>query len=128
MDGITFEKIIEALYKKAGMLSVRTSESNDNGADVTVFSGSTQPNLLIQCKKTKNYQTNIGKAGIQEIKTALSLYERMHSCGFKPVVITNAKGFTNGAIDLARANGVQLICRDELAKMLELYPVEKIYI
>ena len=72
VDGITFEKIIEALYKKAGMLSVRTSESNDNGADVTVFSGSKQPNLLIQCKKTKNYQSNIGKDGVQEIKTALS--------------------------------------------------------
>ena len=128
VDGITFEKIIEALYRKAGMLSARTNESNDNGADVTVFSGSKKPNLLIQCKKTKNYQSNIGKSGIQEIKTALSFYERIHTCEFKPVVITNAKGFTSGAIDLAKANGVQLICRDELAKMLELYPVEKIYI
>lgn len=128
VDGITFEKIIEALYKKAGMLSVRTSESNDNGADVTVFSGSKQQNLLIQCKKTKNYQSNIGKDGVQEIKTALSYYEDIHSCSFKPVVITNAKGFTSGAIDLANANGVQLICRAELTKMLELYPVEKIYI
>lgn len=127
VDGITFERIVEALYNNAGMLSAKTSDSNDNGADVTVFSGTDKPNLLIQCKKSRNFDHNMGKEGIQEITAAIPFYESKHSCSFKPVVITNAKAFTGGAVMLAQANGVQLICRDELSRMLQLYPVEKIY-
>lgn len=127
VDGITFERIVEALYNNAGMLSAKTSDSNDNGADVTVFSGTNKPNLLIQCKKSRNFDHNMGKEGIQEITAAIPFYESKHSCSFKPVVITNAKSFTSGAVMLAQANGVQLICRDELSRMLQLYPVEKIY-
>lgn len=128
VDGITFEKITANLYNNIGMLANKTTDSNDNGADVVAFSGSDKPNLLIQCKKTKNYEDNMGKDGIQEIAAALSYYERMHSCKFEPVVITNAKDFTSGAKDLARANGVQLICRTKLIEMLANYPVEKIYV
>lgn len=128
VDGITFEKITAGIYNSMGMLAHKTMDSNDNGADVVVFSGSSKPNLLIQCKKTKNYEENIGKNGIQEVVGALGYYENMHSCSFLPVVITNANDFTSGAKTLARANNVQLICRKELIQMLKKYPVEKIFI
>ena len=83
---------------------------------------------MIQCKKTKDYSKNLGKNGIQEIVAALKAYEELHRCKFKPVVITNALDFTSGARELAMVNNVELICRDKLIKMLEMYPVEKFYI
>ncbi|MBQ3889953.1 MAG: DEAD/DEAH box helicase family protein, partial [Lachnospiraceae bacterium] len=40
VDGITFEKITANLYNNIGMLANKTTDSNDNGADVVAFSGS----------------------------------------------------------------------------------------
>lgn len=128
VDGTTFEMIVTSLYSNQGMEANKTVDSNDNGADVIVFGTEDCDNLLIQCKKTKDYSKNLGKNGIQEIVAALKAYEELHRCKFKPVVITNALDFTSGARELAMVNNVELICRDKLIKMLEMYPVEKFYI
>ena len=54
----------------------------------------------------------------------MKYYEKLyHNETFKPVVITNAVGFTTNAKERAEANDVELIAYDELAKLFADYPV-----
>ena len=65
-------------------------------------------------------------SGVQEICAAIAYYEKKYfGRKFQPVVLTNAKKFTGGAIELAQKNGVKLISRRELEKMFYDYKVLK---
>ncbi len=119
VTGLAFEKIICDLYNAMkGFSAEKTPGSNDFGADVVVKSLTDSTGLLIQCKHTENPDSSTNNKGVQEIFAAVAYYEKKY-CGrkFQPVVITNAKNFTNGAIKLAHDDGVKLITRRELEKM-----------
>ena len=119
VTGLVFEKIICDLYNAMKEFSAeKTPSSNDFGADVVVKSLTDNTGLLIQCKHTENPDTSINNKGVQEIFAAVAYYEKKYNGRkFQPVVVTNAKNFTNGAIKLAREDRVKLITRQELEKM-----------
>ena len=122
--GTAFEEIISDLYNAMENFSaIKTPNSNDFGADVVVKAVTGDTGLLIQCKHTTYPDRAIDNAGVQEICAAVVHYEKKYRLKFQPVVITNAKNFTAGAINLARDNDVKLIARSELQKMFCDYKV-----
>lgn len=126
ITGAIFEVIVSRLYQNMGQYQVmKTRDSGDKGADVIAHSkdGKT-PNLLIQCKQTSVDKSCDGK-GVQEVQASLSYYKKLYQCDFQCVVVTNATHFTHTAMTLAQANGVKLIGRGELAKLLDAYPVKR---
>lgn len=126
ITGAIFEVIISKLYQNMGQYEViKTRYSGDKGADVIAHSKDGKaPNLLIQCKQTSVDKSCDGK-GVQEVQASLSYYKKLYQCDFQCVVITNATHFTHTATTLALANGVKLIGRGELARMLDEYPIER---
>lgn len=125
VTGLTFEKIICDLYNAIENFSADiTPATNDFGADVVVKSLTDNTGLLIQCKHRRNLENSLGSEAVREIFAAVKHYEKKY-CGrkFQPVVITNAKKFTSGAIELARDDGVKLIARRELEKMFCDYKI-----
>lgn len=125
--GDVFEQIVADLYNLMnGYEAFKTAHSNDNGADVVVKSTKDNSGYLIQCKHRDNSENNMDKKAIQEIVAAVPYYAAEHrGYTFKPVVVTNARQFTAGAISLAEKNHVRLISRDELASLLRKYPILK---
>ena len=122
--GVAFEKIISDLYNTMENFSaIKTPDSNDFGADVVVQSLTGNTGLLIQCKHTTFPERAIGSDGVKEIYAAVAHYEKQYRLKFQPVVITNAKDFTAGAIKWAHDTGVRLITRSELKKMFYDYKV-----
>lgn len=126
VTGDAFEKIIAELYDSIeGFSAKKTPHSNDNGADVVAISEK-KIGFLIQCKHTENIKKNLGKRAIQEIFTAVAAYENIYrGIKFQPMVITNACGFSTGAVDLAKDTNVKLISRSELVEMLTRYKILK---
>lgn len=124
VTGFAFEKTIAELFNcMKNFTAEKTPDTNDYGADVVVKSSIDNTGLLVQCKHTVNPDDSIGNKGVQEICAAVAYYADKHKRNFQPVVITNAKNFTFGAIELAQKNGVRLIARRELGKMFHDYNV-----
>ncbi|MGI5880275.1 MAG: restriction endonuclease [Syntrophomonadaceae bacterium] len=107
MDGKTFEKYLEALFKKLGYKVERTRYVGDYGADLVVWRNGTK--TVIQAKR---YKQKVGVKAIQEAVAAKGYY----SC-VKAMVVTNSF-YTKQAIELAKANDVQLWDRNDLVKAL----------
>lgn len=107
MDGKTFEKYLEALFKKLGYKVERTRYVGDYGADLVV-----RKNGIKTVIQAKRYKKNVGVKAIQEAVAAKGYY----SCE-KAMVVTNSL-YTKQAVELARANDVQLWDRNDLVKAL----------
>lgn len=107
MDGKTFEKYLEALFRKLGYKVERTRYIGDYGADLVVWKNGIK--TVIQAKR---YKKNVGVKAIQEAVAAKGYY----SCD-KAMVVTNSV-YTKQATELARANDVQLWDRNDLVKAL----------
>ena len=56
-------------------------------------------------------------AYVDKICAAVGYYAEKYQKKFQPAVVTNAKNFTSGAIELAEKNGVRLIARRELENL-----------
>ena len=127
--GRIFEAYVAEIYKTLGMNAYTTTEmrqmgklppsiqqrggSGEQGVDVIVEvpqPDGTYKLLAIQCK---HYSKKVDNGAIQEINTALSMYNAHHGA-----VITN-NYFTKPAKELAEANGVTLIDRDRLASLVK---------
>ncbi|MEN6460409.1 MAG: restriction endonuclease [Syntrophomonas sp.] len=107
MDGKTFEKYLEVLFKKLGYRVERTRYIGDFGADlVTVKNG---VKTIIQAKRHKG---TVGIKAVQEAVAAKGYYD----CS-AAMVVTNSV-FTKQAAELARANGVILWERNDLVDAL----------
>lgn len=114
LNPLSFEAAIAILYeKKFGGDARLTPVTNDKGADVIFFGESI--NWLIQVK------SSVSRLGInpgQEVKYALTHYQKVYNREFKTVVVTN-NYFTSTAIEMAQQNGVELIDRDMLNKWIK---------
>lgn len=132
--GRQFEEYIAQIYRVMGYNAKTTTQlraegklppsiqarggSGEQGVDVIVpvysvdpKSGNTiEEKILIQCK---HYSQKVPNSAIQEIVAALPVYN-----GQKAVVITN-NFFTKQARELAVANGVRILDRKDLAKLIE---------
>jgi len=119
-----FENAVAAIFRKKGHQVQVTPQSNDHGADVVVFPhGENKESFLIQCKHTVNPSTTQGSTGIKEINAAYGIYVKDYDLEFEKVVITNAIRFTSGAQQLANANNVKLIQREDVIAFLNMYSV-----
>lgn len=126
LTGLAFEEVISKLYKKMGYKTIKTPASNDKGADVIVWENTErQAGILIQCKQTAG-SSNMNADGVQEVYSSKVFYESQYNCKFKTLVITNACDFTSNAKILAKQNGVTLIAREQLADMLNKYPIPRL--
>lgn len=129
VKGDVFECLVADLYRGMEQYTVeRTPHSHDNGADVVAVEDGGRHGLLIQCKHAEDARKTIGKDAVQEIRTAVSYYEKKYGgVSFTPVALTNASHFSEGARALASANGVTLIERYELGELLKKYPLVRRY-
>lgn len=107
MDGLTFEKYLQTLFKRLGYKVERTTYIGDYGADLIVSKDGVRS--VIQAKRYKN-KVNI--KAIQEVVAAKAKY----NCTEAIVVTTSY--FTKAAIDLAKANKVILWDRNKLVNIL----------
>ena len=103
MTGEEFECYLKARLKTLGYKVEITPKSSDYGADLFCFNKT--ETLVIQAKR---YEGNVGNKAVSEIVGAKDYYE-----ADRCAVITNSY-FTINALNLAEANDVVLIDRDEL--------------
>lgn len=128
--GRQFEEYVAQIYRVMGYNAKTTTQlrlegklppevqskggSGDQGVDVVVpvynQQSGQEERIIIQCK---HYSQKVENKAVQEIYSAKNMYN-----GHLAVVITN-NYFTQQAKDLAAANGVKLINRDELAQLIQ---------
>lgn len=107
MDGKTFEKYLEVLFRKLGYKVERTRYIRDYGADLVTAKNGVK--TIIQAKR---YKQKVGVKAIQEAVAAKGYYDCQEA-----MVVTNSV-YTKQAMELARANGVKLWDRNDLVKAL----------
>ena len=113
MDGLDFEKWCADLLRKCGYQNVEiTKGSGDQGTDIVAEKDGVR--YAIQCKC---YSSNLDNTPVQEITAGKTLYHCQVGA-----VMTN-RYFTQGAKELAEANGILLWDRDNLQEMLDAVPV-----
>lgn len=105
MTGEEFEGFLRALFVRKGYSVNPTPNGADFGADLTLEKDGER--TAVQAKHWRN--RDVGVKAIQEITAAKSYYRATKTL----VVITGS--FTKQAIDLAKANGVELWNRRRLA-------------
>lgn len=105
MSGEEFERYLKAHFEKLGYRVSLTPQTNDYGADLVCKNK--EETLIIQAKR---YRGKVGNSAIQEIVAAMGYY-KADRC----MVVTNSF-FTPNAIELARANNVELWDRKDINK------------
>ena len=108
MNGEEFEYYLKLKLQKLGYKVEITPKTGDYGADLFCFRG--DETIVIQAKR---YENNVGTAAVQEVTAAREYYEANSA-----VVVTNSY-FTLNALNLAEANKVALIDRDDLLNFRE---------
>ena len=110
MTGEQFEILLANLFIRMGYSVRTTPTTGDYGADLLLFDNSSL--IVVQAKR---YSSNVGVSAVQEIVSAKPVYSASQA-----MVVSNAE-FTKAAQNLARANGVQLVGRADLANLLRQY-------
>ena len=108
MTGPQFEVFMQKVYQKLGYGVEHTPLSGDQGADLILTTGNHR--IAVQCKR---YSKNVTNSAVQEVVAAKAMY----GCT-EGAVVTNSY-YTDSARQLARVNGVGLVDRDELEKILD---------
>lgn len=114
-----FEEWVLGKFQAAGYDTRPTPRSGDCGADgLAIFrAGGDQHTIMVQCKHTQQQGGKCGRTAVEEILRSITAYENAIVGEPRPMVVTNAAGFTNDAILLAKREGVRLIARDGLSKL-----------
>lgn len=129
LKGRLFEEFTAELYRTLGYNAQTTTSlrqegrlpasiqkrggSGEQGVDVIVESFSPKGERCITAIQCKHYSDKVGNKAVQEIVAALSLYGAQRG-----IVVTN-QYFTKQAKELAMANGITLVDRDELQIYIE---------
>jgi len=107
MDGIAFERFLEALFRRLGYVSEATQASGDYGVDVLLRRKKRR--IAVQAK---HYSAPVGLSAVQEAHAGMSFYGADEAW-----VITN-NAFTKSAVELSRKTGVRLIDGAKLHEMI----------
>ncbi|WP_394795085.1 restriction endonuclease [Armatimonas sp.] len=107
MDGKTFEERLALLFTGQGYTVELTPYRGDWGADLIIRRDQTK--TVVQAKR---YKQSVGVRAVQEAFAAKAKYK----CS-EAMVVTNST-FTKQAIELARANKVTLMDREQLVAQL----------
>lgn len=105
MDGVSFERYLQALFRGLGYSVDTTPASGDFGADLVISKDRVR--AVVQAKRSAK---NVGVHAVQEALGAARIYR----CE-KSIVVTN-RHFTPQAQQLAQANAVELWDRDALQR------------
>lgn len=116
-----FEEWVLRQLRAAGYNTRRTPRSGDRGADGLAISdaGTDQHTIVVQCKHTQP-DAKCGPTAVEEVLRSIAAYEDEIQGSPRPLVVTNAAGFTRDAELLARQEDVQLIARDGLPQLRTL--------
>jgi len=115
MEGYEFEKCMKNIFEKLGYSVYHTPFSGDQGADLVL----TSKNGLRIAVQTKRYSYSVSNKAVQEVVASKAI----HRCT-DGIVVTN-NYFTASAKELAKANGIVLIDRNELKKLINrISPVD----
>ena len=113
MGGVIFEQYCASLLNALGSFHLSsfslTPAKADYGADI-IIETAYEERICVQCKRSNS---KVGVDAVQEVVASKNYYE-----ADKCVVITN-NYFSPNACDLAVKNGVLLIDRDRLLKLIE---------
>ncbi len=121
MDFNFFEAFVATLWRKQGYVVAVTPKSGDGGVDVIAIRGS--EGTLIQCKSSGVEGKQLGWDAVKEVVGGTAKYEAQYpGIVFKRICATN-QAFNPNAREQARINGVELLEREALVKLLELFPV-----
>lgn len=107
MSGVQFEYFLNLLFKQLGYKVQETKTVGDYGADLVITKDNKR--TVVQAKR---YNSRVGLKAVQEAVSAIAYYKAHEGW-----VITNNE-FTQAAIDLAKANNIRLIERDELMQLI----------
>ena len=108
MPGYQFEEFVGEVFRRHGYRVEVTKRSRDQGADILLLLGDRR--IVVQ---TKRQSTKVGNWAVQEIVASKRIYDANEA-----IVVSNSV-FTSPAIVLAEANGVQLIDRSGLERMID---------
>lgn len=108
LSGSDFERILQRLYEKMGYAVKLSGRVGDQGGDLVATNG--QERLVIQAKRYKDM--SVGNDAVQQVTAAKKLYD----CN-KAVVVTTSD-FTKEAIELAKANDIELVAKVRLQELL----------
>ena len=108
MRGIEFEQFCAELFRRKGFKVATTKSSGDQGADL-ILEGKNGRRAVVQAKRSNS---KVGNWAVQEVLAAKGFYAAQRA-----VVLTN-NSYSNSARALAAANGVELLDRNDLARML----------
>jgi restriction system protein len=112
MDGYKFEEFMKCVYEQLGYLVYHTPFSGDQGADLILTSkGKTR--IAVQVKR---YSGKVSNSAVQEVVAAKGFYKCTGG-----IVVTNSY-FTDSARQLAKANFIDLVDRNELEKLINALP------
>ena len=109
MDGFEFERYVKHIYESLGYSVHHTPLSGDQGVDLIL----TSKEGIRTAIQVKRYSSKVSNGAVQEVVAG----KGFHKCTKGSVVTNNF--FTNSAVDLAIANGIDLVDRDGLEKMIK---------
>ncbi len=121
MEPEAFEEWVLGELAEAGYDTRKTPRSGDRGADGLAFfdGGGEQHTILVQCKHTQP-DAKCGPAAVEEVLYSVPVYDDAIRGDARPIVVTNAAGFTREAELLAGQKDVQLIARQGLSQLRTL--------
>ena len=108
--GYDFEEFLKELFKQMGYVVEHTRLSGDQGADLVVVKLGEK--TVVQAKR---YNGKVGNWAVQEIVASMRIYD-----AHKGMVVTNSY-FTKQASELAKANNIELVDREQLRRLIEKY-------
>ena len=97
LSGVEFEDYVKKVFEQLGFNVSETSKTGDQGADLLVNKAGVKTVVQI-----KNHSKKISNKAIQEVVAAMRYYDATEA----KVVVSST--FTEGAIDLAAKNDVEL--------------------
>ncbi|MFD2444095.1 restriction endonuclease [Bacillus sp. CGMCC 1.16607] len=107
MTGVQFEYFLKLIFSQKGYKVQTTKVTGDYGADLVMTTGDKR--IVVQAKR---YSKRVGIKAIQEVVSSIAFYKASEGWA-----ITNNE-FTDAAVQLAKANGIKLIERNELINMI----------
>jgi restriction system protein len=107
MTGVEFEYFLKLIFTQKGYKVQTTKVTGDYGADLVMTVGDKR--IVVQAKR---YSKRVGIKAVQEVVSSIAFYKATEGWA-----VTNNE-FTDAAVQLAKANGIKLIERNELIHMI----------
>lgn len=108
LKGHDFEELMKRVYTLLGYKVEATKKSGDQGIDLIIKKHFKKIGVQL-----KRYSKPVGNSAVQEAVAGKRFYKLDKVC-----VLTN-RSFTKSAIELARANRVELLDRKDLQRLLK---------